>query len=171
MVYQHSYQYMRSTTPVSLCKSLPRKFKKIIANKLQTRLSTMHTWLPTVLVLTSQLLLLMVLVVVRSLRRLSKMLLVVALSLAPLTLDLSQFLRLDLCFHLEMRSKVVISSLRSVLECGTSKLLRGTSCLHLLLLDTSFDSCLMLLHHFLIFDPGWFALFLSLPTQENRFLH
>ncbi len=92
----------------------------------------MHTWLPTVLVLTSRLLLLMVLVVVRSSRRLNKMLQVVVLSLAPLTLDLLQYLRLDPFFHLEIRSKVVISSPRSVLECGTSKRLPGSSCLHLL---------------------------------------
>jgi hypothetical protein len=73
MIYQFSYQYMRSTTPVSLCK-FPHSCLGIFANVLKSLRFTMPTWHPTVLVPMSLLRLLMVLVEVKSSRRLAKML-------------------------------------------------------------------------------------------------
>lgn len=50
MVYQHCYQYMRSTTPVSLCKFL--NFRDILFVLISSQILpfTMHIWLLTVLV-------------------------------------------------------------------------------------------------------------------------
>jgi hypothetical protein len=79
MIYQFSYQYMRSTTPVSLCKylSLEPIYK---ANSSQSLRSIMRTWHQTVLVLMILPLPLRVLVVVRSSRKLVKTHLFVLLS-------------------------------------------------------------------------------------------
>ena len=73
MIYQFSYQYMRSTTPVSICK-FPHLFLGILADVLKSPPFTTLIWHPTVLVPMSLLRPLMALVVVKSLRRLAKML-------------------------------------------------------------------------------------------------
>jgi hypothetical protein len=124
MIYQFSYQYMRSTTPVSICKSFPQHltFK---ANILQSLQSTMHTWHPTVLVLMSLLPHLMVLVVARSSRRLAKtlrfVLLLVVLLLDLLRLALPCQLRLLLSCLWVILTRVILFLRRFALVCGISK--------------------------------------------------
>jgi hypothetical protein len=134
MIYQFSYQYMRSTTPVSLCKY----FNRGLANKtniLQSLRSTMHTWHPTVLVLMSLLPLLKVPVVARSSRRLVKMLLsvllFVVLKLVLLRLILPCRLRLLPLFLWATLTKVLSSSTRSATVCGISKVLHSLELLAL----------------------------------------
>lgn len=139
MIYHFSYQYMRSTTPVSLCKS-SKKLKLTTSNHSQSRPSTMLTWLPIVLVPMSLLPLRRALVAVRSLRRLIRMLwFVLPFVVLPMTL-----LRLALpCpprpllwFPWATRTWTRSSFRRSEPACGTYKRsLHLRSCLHLLLLD------------------------------------
>lgn len=75
MVYHHCYQYMRSTTPVSLRKSHEKQLLFSSSNMKQTPLSTMLTWLLIVLSPMRIAPLLMVLVPAKSLRKTCKIVL------------------------------------------------------------------------------------------------
>lgn len=129
MIYQFSYQYMRSTTPVSLCKltSSPFTFN---ANNPQSLPSTMLTWLPTVLAAMRLERLLPALQAVRSLRRLVKMLLsrllVVALVMVLLRLVLHFLLKPSLCCPW-VTLRIAMTLLIFEPACGTSKHLAYTA--------------------------------------------
>lgn len=130
MIYQFSYQYMRSTTPVSLCEYFDSSAREE-ANISQSLPFTMHTWLLTVLALTSLLPLPRVLVVVRSSRRPVRMLLSVpqfmVLKAVLRRLALPCRLRLLRSFLWATLTKVLDSSTRSATVCGTSKVLISPS--------------------------------------------
>jgi hypothetical protein len=72
MIYNFSYQYMRSTTPVSICKFL-NMISLCLANSLQSPPFTMLTWLPIVLAHMRLRMHLLVPKVARSLRSAAKM--------------------------------------------------------------------------------------------------